>query len=542
VSAALRRPSRPLLAGLLLVALLSGLWSKGFWNAHGESRRAEVAREVLADGHWLVPTLFGEPFVTKPPLLYWASAGSMGLFGVHEGAARLPAVLAAVVAVFAIGGVARRHALDRGCPPEAARAAADRAAAAAAALPLLLGMGRNAETEALLLACTALAVRAYLGLPAGGSWRQGQAARAGFALALAAGFLVKGPLGWLFPLFAVAAHEALAPAGMRRLRWSDLGWFAAVHAALVLPWFLAVARRLPGALDVWLGESVARIADEEFAVHREPVWYYLPRLLALAPWVLLAAPPPPGEGPARRLRWWPLLWLALGVAFLSLAASKRAHYLLSLAPAVALAAAWPPAGRWGRAARAAIRGLALALPALLALALAWLEIRQRAQAGWRSWLALAGAAALAELLVRGRRRLETPWLAAVSFCLTLAFAGQGLLPAIDAYRSPRAFCRAAAARLPQDAAVVNWLHDSSSMSFYLARPVRPARSGAELAALLPRGGWAICERKLSAAPRDWPGGRAVLELESRAVDPFRPGRERVWQLWRWDPANEEVPR
>lgn len=537
-AAPVRRLGLPAIALLVALALLSGLWGKGFWGAHGESRRAEAARETLEDGHWLVPTLQGEPFITKPPLLYWASAASMGLFGVSEGAARLPAALAALLAVLAVGGLARRHARDLGQDADEARRAAQRAAAAAASLPLLLGMGLNAETEALLLACTALALFAYLGLPPGGRASDGLPARAGLALALAAGFLVKGPLGWLFPLFGILAHEALAPAGRRRLRWSDLGLFLAAHALFVLPWFLLVLRRVPDALSTWMGESVARIADEEFAVHREPAWYYLPQLVALAPWVLLLLPPPPPEGTASRLRFWPLLWMALGVGFLSLAASKRAHYLLSLAPAVALCAVWRPGGRWGRVSDGLLRGLGLALPVLLALALLWLEVQQRARGGWRTALAVAGALALGGWLMRARRAWETPALLAISFTLTLALAGQGLLPAIDAYRSPADFAAEALAALPADAEVANWKNDNYAIGFYLHRTVRRTWTESELRERLPEGGWVVCTREHAPSLLALPGA-AELALEHVAGDPFRPGKERVWQLWRWSPAAEE---
>lgn len=536
MTATLRRPGRIALTALLLLALLSGLWSKGFWGAHGESRRAEAARETLEDGHWLVPTLLGEPFITKPPLLYWCSAASMAVFGVSEGAARLPAVLAALLAVLAAGGIARRHAADLGLGEAEGRQAAERAAAAAASLPLLLGMGRNAETEALLLACTALSILAYLRLPPGGRALEGLPARARLALALAAGFMVKGPLGWLFPLFGILAHEALAPAGKRRLRVSDLGLFLLAHALFVLPWFLAVLRRVPEAMSIWLGESVARIADEEFAVHREPHWYYLPQLIALAPWVLWIVPSLRREGATNRLRWWPLLWLTLGVVFLSLAASKRAHYLLSLAPAVAVAAAWPPDGRWGRFAGGAIRALTLALPFLLALALLWLEIKSRARGGLLPWLALAAAVALGVWLWRSRRRWETTALAAISFCGVFALAGQGLLPAIDAYRSPRAFCEEALSRLPADGPVANWRSDNFAMSFYLHRPVRRTWNAEELAACLPDGGWAICELEHATALQALPG-EAVLVHQRTDRDPFRPNKSHVRQLWSWRPQS-----
>ena len=47
-------------------------------------------------GDWLTPHLNGIPHFQKPPLLYWCTALSIKVFGVHAWAARLPAVFAAI--------------------------------------------------------------------------------------------------------------------------------------------------------------------------------------------------------------------------------------------------------------------------------------------------------------------------------------------------------------------------------------------------------------------------------------------------------------
>src|SRR5262245_42452165 len=71
-----------------------------------ESRYAEVSREMLEAGDYVVPTRFGKPYLDKPPLLYWLTAGSFRAFGVSESSARLVPALAAmltVVATYALG-------------------------------------------------------------------------------------------------------------------------------------------------------------------------------------------------------------------------------------------------------------------------------------------------------------------------------------------------------------------------------------------------------------------------------------------------------
>ena len=84
-------PSRPAYALLVVVAVLAAFAFQGTRGlyASSETRYAECAREMVASGNWLEPTLAGEPHWTKPPLTYWAIAGGMVLLGRSEWAVRL---------------------------------------------------------------------------------------------------------------------------------------------------------------------------------------------------------------------------------------------------------------------------------------------------------------------------------------------------------------------------------------------------------------------------------------------------------------------
>ena len=57
-------------------------------------RYAEIPREMLLRGEWIVPYLQGEPYLDKPPLLYWLVGLSYRLFGIHDWSARLVPALA----------------------------------------------------------------------------------------------------------------------------------------------------------------------------------------------------------------------------------------------------------------------------------------------------------------------------------------------------------------------------------------------------------------------------------------------------------------
>ena len=86
---------RVLLTVLSLAVLIPGTFSVSLFD-RDEGWYAQVSREMLDRGDWLVPHYLGEAWIAKPPLLYWCVASSYALFGVHVWAARLVPVLATV--------------------------------------------------------------------------------------------------------------------------------------------------------------------------------------------------------------------------------------------------------------------------------------------------------------------------------------------------------------------------------------------------------------------------------------------------------------
>jgi len=76
-----------------------GIAAGDFYRTEG--LRGILAAEILRNGNWIVPTLYGEPFFTKPPGMYVAIALASRPFGtVMEWTARLPAALAATATAF----------------------------------------------------------------------------------------------------------------------------------------------------------------------------------------------------------------------------------------------------------------------------------------------------------------------------------------------------------------------------------------------------------------------------------------------------------
>jgi 4-amino-4-deoxy-L-arabinose transferase-like glycosyltransferase len=75
-----------------------------------ESLRAIIGAEFLRSGNWIVPTLYGEPFFTKPPGMYAAIALASWPTGeVTEWTARLPSALAATITLLLVYAYFRRQ-------------------------------------------------------------------------------------------------------------------------------------------------------------------------------------------------------------------------------------------------------------------------------------------------------------------------------------------------------------------------------------------------------------------------------------------------
>src|SRR3954469_11794390 len=84
--------------------VLIGMWAIAYLPNLGtrdlrleEGRRATVAREMLASGDFVRPTLYGDTYLNKPPLYPWLIAACGSILGhVTPLAARVPSALAAL--------------------------------------------------------------------------------------------------------------------------------------------------------------------------------------------------------------------------------------------------------------------------------------------------------------------------------------------------------------------------------------------------------------------------------------------------------------
>ncbi len=95
--------------GLVALTVSVNLGGAGRLTYH-EAFVAQAAREMIASGDWLVPTVGGQPWLEKPPLPIWLVAGlSWAAGGVTEWAARVPSALAAVGVALGVASLAARR-------------------------------------------------------------------------------------------------------------------------------------------------------------------------------------------------------------------------------------------------------------------------------------------------------------------------------------------------------------------------------------------------------------------------------------------------
>jgi 4-amino-4-deoxy-L-arabinose transferase-like glycosyltransferase len=206
-----------------------------------EARHAEVGREFVESGHWLVPTLFDRPHLTKPPLTDWLIAAGITIFGPNEFGARFFNALAAALTVSLAAGLAMRMAGAR---------AGLLTTFFLLTSPVMLALARTISIDILLGALGAAALWAVWELAAGSARRK--TASAIFFACLTLGIITKGHIALLLFVAPTALWIIL---GKRWLLARRLLWTPAVIGCLLLSplWYCYIAWRFPG----WLGNILS---------------------------------------------------------------------------------------------------------------------------------------------------------------------------------------------------------------------------------------------------------------------------------------------
>ncbi|MBM3794432.1 MAG: glycosyltransferase family 39 protein [Acidobacteria bacterium] len=373
------------LAGLFLVVFSAWfLFVRGLGNAGllsvDEPRYVWIGRAMAESGDWISPCLFGQPWLEKPPLMYWLTAMGWKVGLTDEWAARFTlAVLAVAFLVLFWWSLAREFDTEAATLSTAILASSVGwlvySHVAVADLPLAVTFG----------AAMLFAWRGWL------RWAGVMLGFAVLAKALVPLVLVLPALWWL------------------RARWRELIVPALLAAAVSLPWYVSCYQRHGRQLidELFIRHHFARFFDAKAQVlHPQPFWFYLPVLaVMLLPWTPISV--------AGLRRWvdpsvrYFLLWLGFGLVFFSASSGKLPGYLLPLMPAAAALSGISSAavGRSWRASVAALAVLLFCLPdARLLGAIVGKLAGLPLQTGNWLWIGLAAASAAAVLASSTNRR------------------------------------------------------------------------------------------------------------------------------------------
>ncbi len=302
-----------------------------------ETRYAEVPREMVVTGDWIVPRINGLRYFEKPVMGYWLTALSLSLFGENNFAVRFAQALSTGLTALLIFFLCRRfyHRNDCRLPYLAVLVYLSSLAVA--------GIGTFAVLDpplSLFLTATLIFfMLATESLP-GSRGERTQLLLAGAMAGCA--FLTKGFLAFAVPVVVAGPYLIL------QRRWWDIGrmlWLPVVGAlAVSLPWAILIYLREP---DFWHYffwiEHVQRFFSES-AQHRHPFWIFAAVLPAMfLPWTFMLPAAIIGlckkswVGVAEfRLLVFCLCWFLFPFVFFSIAKGKLITYILPCFPPLAI--------------------------------------------------------------------------------------------------------------------------------------------------------------------------------------------------------------
>jgi 4-amino-4-deoxy-L-arabinose transferase-like glycosyltransferase len=281
-------PNNPRLRLCLLILAAGALYllangRVALWD-RDEPRYAMASRWMLASGDWVVPRMgWGlnpeTPRTAKPPLIYWAQATAMKLFGPTVMAARLPSSVAMILTLILLACV-----LGKYFPQHAFWTLLIFATSV-----LTIVAAKMCVIDSILLLWITICQICLYAMWRGKFFR-GIVLLFGIALGLAG--LAKGPVAWgvlattliVLQLLRWSLKSGEQP---RRIPWLRFVAIAMIAIAIGLPWLILVQQRSPGFLGRIIGHDLIQRMHEPLEGHKGPPGFYLLTIFGtFYPWSL----------------------------------------------------------------------------------------------------------------------------------------------------------------------------------------------------------------------------------------------------------------
>ncbi len=411
-----------------------------------ESRYAEIPREMIATGNWIVPKLDGLRYFEKPVLGYWLNALSIELFGENAFAVRFPSAMAAGLSAFIIFLLVRRF-------------LGELAAAISASLIFLtsfivygIGTFNILDSVLAVFVTAAMASFFYAHASAGTSNKKQQGYLLLFGIFSGLAFLAKGFLAFAIPVVVIV------PFMIWERRFKALffiPWIPIAGAVLTtLPWAILIHLKEP---DFWhffiWNEHIKRFLSSG-AQHHESFWYYSYLFPAAAlPWTFFLPAAITGlkkEGIETSIIRYAICWFVFPFLFFSISKGKILTYILpcflpfAILMSIGIKKYFETGGKKVFSiAAGSFACLALTLStALIAIQIVGFKGFKPYDQPWKSGLGVAGLMMLAFLLVLAARALDHKMklMLAVSAPLVLLFSINFMMPDLTIeHKAPGAF-------------------------------------------------------------------------------------------------------
>lgn len=203
---------------------------------------ASISREMLDNKSWLQVYDLGYDYLDKPPLLFWLSAISMKLLGVHDWSYRLPSFVCILLAVYSTYRLTLLF---------YQKEIAQLSAMVLAASQALFLISHDVRCDTMLMGWVAFSLWQMAAWYQKGVWKNFLAAFIGIAL----GMMTKGPIALLVPAFAFVPHFILRREWKQLFRWEYLAGILLV-AVLLVPMSIGLYRQY----DLHPGKMINGIA------------------------------------------------------------------------------------------------------------------------------------------------------------------------------------------------------------------------------------------------------------------------------------------